>query len=292
MDYQDNKILTKEDRTLKENINRIALLIPVYNNQKGLAISLSSIQDEIVDIIVVDDGSEVPIQISADLLHANINLIRLEKNQGITSALNEGLRYILDKGYKYLARLDAGDIVLPVRFLKQFTFLEKNPNYALVGGQVKFVDPNGQELWKERFPTKYEDIKRIMHSRNCFIHPAVMMRTDVLRELGGYSADYPAAEDYELFMRIVKRYSVANLDEVVLVCEVNPFSISIQKRRRQVLSRLKVMLRYFDPAIKESYLGILKNVFLLTLPYSFVITIKKTFFEKRGKLAFNPGSYP
>ncbi|MEP0824121.1 MAG: glycosyltransferase, partial [Nitrososphaera sp.] len=221
-------------------MNRIALLIPVYNNQKGLAISLSSIQDEIVDIIVVDDGSEVPIQISADLLHANINLIRLEKNQGITSALNEGLRYILDKGYKYLARLDAGDIVLPVRFLKQFTFLEKNPNYALVGGQVKFVDPNGQELWKERFPTKYEDIKRIMHSRNCFIHPAVMMRTDVLRELGGYSADYPAAEDYELFMRIVKRYSVANLDEVVLVYEVNPFSISIQKRRRQVLSRLKV----------------------------------------------------
>ncbi|RCK76379.1 MAG: glycosyl transferase, family 2 [Anaerolineae bacterium] len=284
MDYQDNKILTKEDRTLKENINRIALLIPVYNNQKGLAISLSSIQDEIVDIIVVDDGSEVPIQISADLLHANINLIRLEKNQGITSALNEGLRYILDKGYKYLARLDAGDIVLPVRFLKQFTFLEKNPNYALVGGQVKFVDPNGQELWKERFPTKYEDIKRIMHSRNCFIHPAVMMRTDVLRELGGYSADYPAAEDYELFMRIVKRYSVANLDEVVLVYEVNPFSISIQKRRRQVLSRLKVMLRYFDPAIKESYLGILKNVFLLTLPYSFVITIKKLFRERESWL--------
>lgn len=266
-------------------VNEIAVLIPVYQNQSGLEKTLKSIRGENLDIFVVDDGSFQPITVDAYRDWFSIlNVCRLEKNSGIANALNYGLDEIFRFSYNYVARLDAGDYSLPGRFEKQRAFLEDNPDYALIGGQVKFIDQNGIELWRENLPTADPEIRRNMHARNCIIHPAVMMRISALKHVGGYSLCYPAAEDYELFMRLTKYYAVANLAEFVVKCEINPSGISLQYRRRQVLSRMKVMIEYFDPQLKESYLGILKNLFLLFFPYPIVINIKNKFQDKRGWL--------
>jgi len=266
-------------------VNEIALLIPVYQNQSGLEKTLRSVRGENLDVFVVDDGSFPPITVDPyqDWFPV-LRVCRLEQNSGITIALNYGLNEILRLPYKYIARLDAGDVSLPGRFQKQWAFLEDNPNYALIGGQVKFVDKDGREIWREHFPTSYEEIRRVMHARNCFIHPSVMIRVSALKHIGGYRTNYPAAEDYELFMRLTKHFPVANLVDIVINYEVNPSGISIQKRRRQVLSRMKVMIKYFDPRLKESYLGILKNLFLLIVPYPIVIKIKSMVQDQRDWL--------
>jgi hypothetical protein len=74
----------------------------------------------------------------------------------------------------------------------QLRFLEERPGCALVGGQVRFVDAEGRETHKEAFPTEDGAIRRAMRGRNVFIHPAVMIRTQVLREVGLYREGYPA----------------------------------------------------------------------------------------------------
>lgn len=233
-------------------MSRVTLLIPVYNDQHGLQRSLASLTDEVpLDIVVVDDGSTPPIRLPEVPPPHRAFLLRLEENKGIEHALNHGLGWILERGYEYVARLDAGDIPLPGRFLKQVEFLDGNPEYALVGGQVQFVGPDGVEVFRERFPTEDAQIRRIMHARNCFIHPAVMIRASALKEVGLYSDRYKAVEDFELFFRIMGRFKVANLPDYVVRCEINPKGISL-RRRAQVLGRLKVMLLHFDPRIKES----------------------------------------
>ncbi len=264
---------------------KIALLIPVYNDQEGLERTLSSLPVEVpLDVMVVDDGSSPSIRLPGLPSPHRGFLLRLDKNRGIEHALNHGLTWILERGYQYVARLDAGDIALPSRFAKQLTFLEEHPEYALVGGQVRFVDREGREIFRERFPMHHDDIRRIMHARSCFIHPAVMMRAEVLREVGLYSDRFKAAEDYELFFRITRRFKVANLEEYVALCEVNPRGISLSKRRRQVLSRLKVMLLYFDPFLKESWLGLVKNTVLLFLPVPWIQKLKRLLENWRGWL--------
>ncbi|GLV47211.1 glycosyl transferase [Thermus sp. LT1-2-5] len=266
-------------------MNRIAVLIPVYKDQAGLEKSLSTLPAEVpLDIVVVDDGSQPPIQLPNLPGEHKGYLLRLEQNVGIERALNYGLNWILERGYEYVARLDAGDVSLPGRFLHQMEFLDKNPEYALVGGQVEFVDDEGREVFRERFPTKYEDIRRIMHARSCFIHPAVMFRASVLREVGLYSEAYEAAEDFELFFRITRRYPVANLERVVLRCHVNPRGISLTKRRKQVWSRLRIMVRYFDPWVRESWLGLVKNALLLVVPVPWVRWLKQRLEGRRGWL--------
>lgn len=263
-------------------MNQVALLIPVYKDQPGLELCLSTLPGDFpVDVVVVDDGSDPPIQLPVVAPPHRGFLLRLGQNQGIEHALNHGLSWILQQGYEYLARLDSGDVSLPQRFTKQVAFLGSHPEYALVGGQVRFVDAEGREVFRDRFPTSDQAIRRVMHARNCFIHPAVMLRTQALRELGVYSDRYKAAEDYELFFRILRNYKVANLGEEVVSVHLNPRGISLKKRRQQVLSRLKVMLHYFDPLIKESYLGLVKNLALLLAPTRWVKVAKQALGERQ-----------
>lgn len=257
----------------------------MYKDQDGLNLSLSRLPSDLaVDVVVVDDGSEPPLKCPEIDSPHQVFLLRLENNQGIEYALNHGLRWIIENNYPYVARLDAGDLSLEGRLSRQAHFLETNPDYALIGGQVLFVDAEGREIVKEHFPTPHEAIKRIMHARNCFIHPAVMLSTQVLREIGLYSANYKAAEDYELFFRIAQNYKVANLEDEVVSVYLNPQGISAKKRQQQILSRLKVMLHYFDPLIKESYIGIIKSLALLITPINLVRAAKRILGKRRGWL--------
>lgn len=263
----------------------VALLIPVYGDGEALAKTLGSLPQELpLDVVVVDDGSEPPLAPPEPPPPHRLFLLRLERNRGITEALNHGLAWILERGYPYVARLDAGDRALPGRFLAQLRFLEENPEYALVGGQVRFVDTAGRETHQESFPTEDREIRRTMHARNVFMHPAVMMRTQALREVGLYREAYPAAEDYDLFFRLMRRYKVANLPQEVLVYKINPKGISLKRRRQQLFTRLKVLLENFEPGLKESWLGLAKNLALLLSPTPMVFWLKRRLRERRGWL--------
>jgi cellulose synthase/poly-beta-1,6-N-acetylglucosamine synthase-like glycosyltransferase len=227
-----------------------------------------------VDIVIVDDGSKEPVQVPNKVAMHNVVLLRLLENRGIEHALNKGLNYIFDHKYKYVMRLDAGDMPINNRINKQLKLLEDNPEIAMVGSHVQFVDSEGQIKFIFSVPLTYEQIRRKMHINSCFSHPAIMVRTSVLKEIGPYSSDYPAAEDYDLFFRIVKKYKCVNIDSILTSTEYNPAGISISRRKSQLSSRIRIQLEHFDPQIFESYWGLFKSLLLYIVPYKIVVKIK------------------
>ena len=66
---------------------------------------------------------------------------------------------------------------------------------------------------------------------------------DAVREVGNYRAKYRAAEDLDLYLRLMQRYDCANLPELGLYYELNEGGISATKRRRQLISTLSLLLR-------------------------------------------------
>ena len=110
----------------------IVVLIPHYNNLEGLIKSLSAVSKSViaVDVLVVDDGSSIPVEEKQlQKIYPSITVLHSSKNEGIEKALNRGLTYICDnKPYKYVARLDAEDVCSPDRFAKQKEFLENKRN--------------------------------------------------------------------------------------------------------------------------------------------------------------------
>jgi len=253
----------------------VVVLIPHYNNLRGLFSSLESITDsEPVDVLIVDDGSEERPELeSLERKFPAVNefhILYLDDNHGIEYALNEGLEFIRSLGrHKYIARLDSGDISHPERFKKQVSYLEDNSDVYLLGSHVVFVDMNGKDVFRFRPPSRHEGIKRRMYVNNMFNHSSVMFRTEALEKVGLYPTDYPHAEDYAFFFRFVRNYRTANLPEFLLRYEINPRGISLRNRQRQILSRLRVIRDNFDWSYFAFY-GMLRNMFLLMLPYFMV----------------------
>lgn len=258
-------------------MKKLAVLIPVYNDSKGLEITLDALikQANALDIWVVDDGSDIPIQLPKSDRSNNIYLLRTPHNLGIVGALNTGLRRILQEEYPYIARLDAGDISLPGRFTKQLALFQSNPKLGLVGTYAEFVDLDGRLLYIWRPPTNPVLLRKFMHLQNPFVHSSVMYTSEAIRTVGFYSEQYPASEDYELFFRIARHFEVAMIGDILMRCDLNPRGLSVRKRSAQMRSALSVRLRNFDPMVIESYKGLVRGAISSILPLDWVNAIKR-----------------
>jgi glycosyltransferase involved in cell wall biosynthesis len=258
---------------------KVAVLIPVYNDFPGLIAALNSLEfpsGACFEVVVVDDGSDGKVVVDSDFFNgkAKLTILSMAKNSGITAALNYGLDYILAGDYEFVARLDSGDYACPNRLAVQLGYFKANPTVGLIGGSARFFW-QGEDLFDVVKPATKEAVCRRLRFNSAFCHTTVMIRVAVLREVGPYSEDYPAAEDYELFWRISKRYDVANVKSVLVRVENNPEGISLGRRREQLRSRLKIQMAYFDVFIARSYLGVVQTLLFMVTPVSIIVWIKK-----------------
>lgn len=258
-------------------MSRLAVLIPVYKNQNGLERSLRSLCDARgrFDIVVVDDGSPEPIVVPSRLRDdVPVSLLRLESNRGIAAALNHGLRHILARGYSYVARLDAGDTVAVDRFQRQLEVLNLRPLCAVAGSFVQFVSTNQQPTYCHCAPSEHTQIVRSLHVNNCILHSGSMIRAAALKEAGPYSENHPGAEDYELFLRMSRRYELTVIPEMLTSCEYALDGLSVAGRRRQQRTRLGLQLQYFDARCWLSYYGVARTLLALLAPHALTLGLK------------------
>lgn len=256
----------------------VVVLIPHYNNNEKLVESVLSIDEEIqIDVLIVDDGSKIkPDLASLKSLYCfgNVYLEKIDQNMGIEHALNKGLDVIEKLGYKYIARLDCGDLNKKNKYSKQFTYLEKNLNISLLGTWADIVNENGTYLYQLKHPISYEKIKKHMYKNSMFIHPTVMYRANILPIIGKYPINYKAAEDYAFFFNIVNSFEASNYPESLLIYEMNSNSISSSKRNLQIKNRIRIILKNFYFGIFPIY-GLIRNFIILILPFALINHLKK-----------------
>ena len=250
---------------------RLAVLIPVFNDQQGLEKALGSLAQDGAqfDVFVVDDGSDPPARIPPGLPY-DVRLKRQEPNQGITAALNAGLAEIVSGRYDYMARLDAGDLSLPDRLAAQMRFLDAHLDHAAVGTGARYVDTMGNRMFDFHPPTDHRSLLRFYRYRSGIVHPTAMIRVSAMLDCGFYRDKFRGGEDYDLFMRLSKDYKIGNLDTMFVEKEVRPGSIT-SRRLSMRISRIKLLRHHFNPWSIHSYLGIGFNALLMFAPVALVI---------------------
>lgn len=258
----------------------LVVLIPVHNDAVGVVRSLKSIRSAAHPVptitVIVDDGSHPPLlaSVPGGALD-DCTVVRLATNAGIEAALNEGLLEARRRGATYVARLDAGDTMSPERLTKQYAVMCRSPEIGLVGSSAVFVNDADFPLFLFQVPPTDRLIRRRMRINSCVPHPTAMMRVSVLDVVGDYSARYPAAEDYELFMRMLSYCQAACVEEPLVVKVQSEHGISMTKRRTQLKSRLRVQLRYFAMSRWESYAGVAVTLALFLVPARLLGSAKK-----------------
>lgn len=261
----------------------LGVLIPFKGRQDEIEKTLKSLNyNHDFLVVLIDDGSTPALDklYLKSIVPQNVCLkvIRFSENKGIVSALNEGLSYLLLQGVEFVARIDGGDINKRDRFLKQIDFMNCHPEVVIVGGWAELV--NGVHRYRLKPPSKDAEIRNYMLQNTAFIHPCVMYRADViLMNKLNYSNFYPYAEDYEFFGQLIKYGRAHNLPEIVLVKHEDQGSISIERRRLQLISRIRIQLANFSFWNIRSWMGVSRALALLLIPMKIVQYYRRGFWK-------------
>lgn len=199
----------------------VSVIMSVYNAELYLEDAIKSILSqsyENFEFIIINDGSNDK---SLDIIRKyknidnRINLINNSENKGLIYSLNKGLE--IAKG-KYIARMDADDIALKDRFLKQVKYMENNKDIALLGTNI-YMFRNSNKFLKKKWHiiNNIEEIRVKMFFGNFIAHPTVMIRKSILDKYGlKYNINHRGMEDYGLWIEILKNDSISNLDQALL----------------------------------------------------------------------------
>lgn len=262
-------------------VGKCCVLIPYYEAGDELASAVRSLLPlpPGVDVLVVDDGSierpaEDVVARCADLAaFGRLRVVVLPRNRGIEHALNAGLEHVHGR-YDLVARLDCGDTSTRDRLAKQLAVMRERPALAVVGSWVEFVDAAGRGLYVLRQPVDDRSIRAAMRVNAAFTHPAVMMRTAAVAAAGGYPVDRRAAEDFALFWALLEHGEGHNIPEVLTRCQISVGGISTRSRRRQIRSRIAVLVEHFDRSPRAVY-GIVRAVLQLATPRSATVAARR-----------------
>lgn len=220
---------------------QVSVILPVRNGGVYLPLAVDSVLRQTFDafeLLVIDDASNDGAIAALEPVAARDPRLRLLKNPGLglVAALNFG---IFQAQAELLARMDADDIALPGRLMRQVEFLETMPDISVVGTQVAYIDATGA-LTGERssLPTEPIDVTIGLTTRGCVVrHPSILARKSAFLAAGGYRPACDKAEDYDLWLRLMDGDRIANVPEVLLHYRVHTYQLSNGINLQQRFSR-------------------------------------------------------
>jgi glycosyltransferase involved in cell wall biosynthesis len=219
-------------------IPRVSVVMAVRNGAPYPEQAVDSILTQTFtdfEFVLIDDGSTDSTPEVLQRYQAADPRVQVhhQENVGLTPSLNRGCARA--RGV-YLARMDADDIAFRERLERQVEFLDRHPAVALLGSSVVRIDESSREIKLSACPTSHAEIVRALTEYNCFTHPTVMLRKDMLVAVGGYREAYRHAQDYDLWLRLAERYELGNLADPLLYYRVYAGQVSVRHLEQQIIS--------------------------------------------------------
>ncbi len=182
----------------------VSILLPVWNPPVAfLAAALASVQAQCYgdwELCIVDDASTDPAVcacLDAATADPRIRMIRRTANGGIAAATNDALG--IAKG-TYCALLDHDDTLAPDALLTVVEAIVRTPDAAMLFCDEDKLDAQGQRTLPF-FKPAWDD--EWIRTTNCVLH-FMVVRTDMLRTLGGLATGVDGAQDWDLVLRIAE----------------------------------------------------------------------------------------
>jgi glycosyltransferase involved in cell wall biosynthesis len=197
---------------------RVSVILAAYNAERYLAEAVDSILAQTFgdfELILIDDGStkdRTP-QIVGDYARRDARVVAISRpNRGLTPTLNEGVSRAQGE---FIARMDADDVCMPTRFAQQVAYLDAHPECVCVGSRVTIIDPYSSPVKVTDHPLDHDaiDAQLLRGIGWAVVHPAAMMRTCAVRQIGGYREQFVTSQDLDIFLRLAEVGKLANLEE-------------------------------------------------------------------------------
>lgn len=193
----------------------VSVIIPTYNRSCVLAAveSVLAQRGAHFELIVVDDGSTDGTWSQLECLNERkrgVTRMLHTEHRGVGAARNAGIAIA---AAPLVAFLDSDDLWAPDKLARQINFMRLNPGCVLSQTGETWIR-NGMRVNPGVRHVKRAGDIFVDSLRTCLISPsASIVRTGYLREMGGFDEDLVAAEDYDLWLRILAGHQAGLIEE-------------------------------------------------------------------------------
>lgn len=220
---------------------KISVVMPAYNAEKYIEIAIKSVLNQSFqdfEFIIVDDGStDETVSIIRSFTDERIRLFICEHD--FIRTLNTGLEKVRSK---YIARMDADDIMHVDRLKVQYAIMEQEPTISVCSSTVVYLsndDRNGLVI--QGLHGKIIDPLLQLLRGNFVFHPTTMLRTDFLEEKKLRYKNYQYAEDYKLWTDIAKNGGIFYIEsQPLLYYRVSDQNVSKLRNVEQKQTAIKI----------------------------------------------------
>ena len=181
----------------------VSVVIPTHNRRELLLRTIGSVlaQERVdLEVIVVDDGStDGTAHAVAHLGDPRVHVVRHAEPVRVAAARNRGIEAASGA---WVALLDDDDLWSPAKLSHQLTAAEHTGRSWVYAGAVE-IDDHGRLLGGTP-PAEPEELLKQLPAGN--VMPAgcsnVLIRTDVLRQIGGFDPGLRHLADWDLWLRL------------------------------------------------------------------------------------------
>ncbi|OJJ15143.1 hypothetical protein BKI52_39440 [marine bacterium AO1-C] len=259
----------------------VSIICLCYNHEKYVAEAIESVLLQTytnIELIIVDDASsDGSCKVIEDVLdgvyvssltektkNASLKLqnepifIRNQENLGNCKSFNIGLTRATGK---YIIDFSTDDVLLDDRVEKQVDAFEQlADDYAVVftnalnineAGAVQGYHYTVDNKGKSKVEVPQGDVYKEVLKHYFISTPTMMMRTQVVKEMGGYDEDL-SYEDFDFWIRTSRKYLYYYLDEATTLKRAVRNSLSSKFYRRNYSSHLQSTLKVCYKALEQN----------------------------------------
>jgi mannosyltransferase OCH1-like enzyme len=207
----------------------VSILVSSYNTKTTyIQECLESIKHQIgwvnIELVWINDGSDIlNTRLLKGLLDNFKNTTRFttvvyhenEANMGIGHSLNIGVNLCSNE---LIIKMDSDDIMTEDRIVKQFNYMHSNPSVNVCGGQISMFRDNIQNIaGKTDHKSLTFDNFKAKPIHWLVNHPTLCYRKSAILEVGNYDSSFKKTEDFELMLRMLKKFNyIHNMPDVLL----------------------------------------------------------------------------
>ena len=228
----------------------VSVIIPTYNRASMLNEAIQSVLDQTYsdyEIVVVDDGSTDNTRNVVNKFSDKRVRYVFQENRGRSNARNHGIS--LAQG-RYIAFLDSDDLFLPHKLERQVIALNENAEFGMVYSSAICTDEQGKEMGCMYKATASGWIysKVAFYVPLTIILPTVMLRTEVLSQLGGFDENMERFEDTDMWRRVARKFKILAIPEPLCRIRTHSDNELANQDPEKILGALKY---YVDKAFDE-----------------------------------------
>jgi len=260
----------------------VSVIMATYNHAGFVKQAIESVlaqQGVDFEFLIADDGSaDRTREVVASIKDERIRFFPNEKNRGACVVTNE---LIERSSGEFIALINSDDYwSAPDKLAYQLQIMRDKPGVGACFGRARFVDKDGRDIAKSSLPfgtvfdqenrSRGQWLRRFFDLGNCICHPTMLIRKSCYEELGMYNNRLRQLPDFDMWIRLVKRYEIYISERELINFRIlpgeNASSQTVANSIRTINEHFLIAKDFFENAGREqliegfSDLLVVKNI--------------------------------